>query len=736
MEVQPCFNRDVISELSDQASTSLLDCAAWSEGEGTQYSTADIATSATPHLEQVEADGDLSDALYRGDLGALRDLIKHFDSSTSAKDRITRVFLTALSQAPEESLVLLLDTGLIDLQYQDEINERNCLHKTAMAGRRSLLQIALRAGVDASMQDAYGRIPLHYAAMYGHNELIDDLVSTDRSTVNTPDLDDFTPLIHAINHGKFTCVEKLLFYSAYVNPVKDDSHIPLNLACQYGSVPVVELLLRYKPTIMPDAEGLYPQHLVARFGTDARLLLLLREYGADLDQTDKLYQWTPLFHAASEGRVGCMQTLIDCGVRTDVVDEKGQSALYYATWEGHIPCMVMLASFSSILPSKPTTTGNQDIYEAGARPLATTGTSVEHIPDLSLPPPIIPTRRYGHNFLDTKTTVMIIFGEGGRNAVTFFDDSKYPAARLTVAPRSSDLLARNLLLPVQEDSRCVSFETDDLSTFAIDFDIFPTFGKKVIAKGSVPSEVFRSSASSSGYHHLSLLDPRLRAVGQMYFKFQVIKPFQGLSLDITAFATYWKATSQLEARPSSFVTGSSLSGRYVHLCVQMTQDLVPVVCPEWNVELHGLSLPVLRLTHTQFTALKFSAKQPQDTQQLQEALRNYDMAAVHDWLSKSYLSLADVLVELPSEIQVIFHVLYPSEEQEETLHLGPTPNINNYVDKLLGVVFEHARNLRAQPGSPARSMAFSSSHGELCTALNWKQPNCKSIPLIPRSNII
>ncbi|KAK5001328.1 anaphase-promoting complex subunit Apc3, partial [Elasticomyces elasticus] len=33
VEVQPCFNRDIISSLSDQATTSLLEIGAWSEGE-------------------------------------------------------------------------------------------------------------------------------------------------------------------------------------------------------------------------------------------------------------------------------------------------------------------------------------------------------------------------------------------------------------------------------------------------------------------------------------------------------------------------------------------------------------------------------------------------------------------------------------------------------------------------------------------------------------------------------
>ncbi|KAF5015147.1 hypothetical protein F66182_13617, partial [Fusarium sp. NRRL 66182] len=107
-------------------------------------------------------------------------------------------------------------------------------------------------------------------------------------------------------------------------------------------------------TLLPDAEGLYPQHLVARSGRAPEMLALLKKHGADLDQNDKLYQWTPLFHAASEGCVNCLQTLLELGVDTSVLDEKGLSAMYYAAWEGHLECMAQLWSKRDpSLPHRP-----------------------------------------------------------------------------------------------------------------------------------------------------------------------------------------------------------------------------------------------------------------------------------------------------------------------------------------------------------------------------------------------
>jgi CDK inhibitor PHO81 len=70
--------------------------------------------------------------------------------------------------------------------------------------------------------------------------------------------------------------------------------------------------------------------------------------------------------------------------------------------------------------------------------------------------------------------------------------------------------------------------------------------------------------------------------------------------------------------------------------------------------------------------------------------------------------------------------MYPSREQERNLRLGPTPNINDFADALLTAVFDHARQMREESEGFLRSIVFSSLNPDICTALNWKQPNCES----------
>lgn len=734
VEVQPCFNRDVISSLSDQATQALLDFSGWAEGDKMQAAPTHAEVQAPePSLEvNLELDNQIVQAIATANTTKIEECLSRLSKLQDAQERISRAFLSTVEEAPEAALKILIDTKQVNLRQEDEINERNCLHKAAICGRTEVLRLGLAGNVDVHATDVYGRIPLHYASMHGHVNLVQELIAAAPDTANFRDQDSFTPLIHAIVHSQLACVQILLSNGADISRLGPAEHIPLNLACQYASMEIVELLLQRQAEMLTDAEGLYPQHLVARSGKTPEMLLLLQKYGADLDQPDKLYQWTPLFHAASEGHVDCVKTLLQCKVDVDVIDEKGLSALYYATWEGHLECMKLLATVgrgvglttqNQVSPQITTQTASGTM----PGPMEIEG-DAEGIPEFILPPPIIPFRRYGHNFLDTKTFVVISFEKLGKDAIQFYDNSKYPAARLTISSKSSDLIPRNILLPIQDDFKMISFQIENLDTFSIDFDVFPTFGSKVIARGVASSKVFTNKATSSGQWHLELFDPRLRAIGRIAFDYQVVKPFHGIPLEITHFATYWKATSQLDSQPHALITGSSLSGEYVRLFVQLTADGVPVLYPRWKVNHQGLDVPVNILTYEQFAAIGKRQNATSTTQLAQ--LRNATVdgiSTIHQALASSFITLKEALALLPAHIHIELHVLFPSRIEEYLLKLGPTYDMNDFADKILSVVFEHARDLREQGAGEIdgtlRSVVFSSFNQDICTVINWKQPN-------------
>lgn len=734
VEVQPCFNREVLRDLSDRATTARLELEAWAEGENLQIdSSRPSERNTAPGLgtEEEELDLQILQSASAGNLQTLREWIGKLQSSSDAHDRATRTFLTAVNSSSDEVLDLLLKSGLVDIHAEDDINERNCLHEAAISGRDFVLAAGIAAAVDISRSDVYGRIPLHYACMHGRVDMVRELLAVGPHTVDVMDHDNFTPLIHSIVKRQLACAKQVLISNARIDPASDSDHIPLNLACQHGSLPIVQMLLERKARLLPDAEGLYPQHMVARASQSPDLLLLLKQHGADLDQQDKLYQWTPLFHAASEGCVPCLRTLLESGVDAQVVDEKGLSAMYYAAWEGHLECMLLLWAqpLNETAPQRPLDVLNGLKFQdelPGRRASSAEMEIADGIPDLSLPPPIIPLRRYGHNFLDKKVFVQLLFDQGNASSIAFDQAGRHPAARLTISSKISDLIPRTIMLPIQDDSRTVSFHVDNLDTFTVDFEIFPTFGSKVIAKSVALPVIFRAETSSTGSCCLPLFDPRLRAIGQLRFNFQVIKPYHGDPLEITHFATYWKATGAIDSEHSGLVTGSSLSGDYVQLFVQLTRDRVPVLYPQFLINHHGIDIPICQLTYSQFQAIgmergieKSHILRFLETQSLQ------DMPQTHRLLAESFMSLQDVLSELPIGLNVNLSILYPSSDEEKSLEMNSLSDVNSFADAILTEVFHHARASREKNPDFMRSVVFTSYNANICTALNWKQPNCK-----------
>lgn len=188
VEVQPFFNATVISELSDQATTSLQELGAWSEGDNITFDRNPEHIVSSQHFlgtEEGDADTLLLEAVISGNLESLKDLLLRWRTAADAMgsqdiallERITRTFLGAVNEGPRESLQLLLDTGLVDIQSEDDINERNCLHQATIYGNIFVLGVGLSNGVAVSRTDVYGRVPLHYACMHGRLDMMEVLLN-------------------------------------------------------------------------------------------------------------------------------------------------------------------------------------------------------------------------------------------------------------------------------------------------------------------------------------------------------------------------------------------------------------------------------------------------------------------------------------------------------------------------------------------------------------------------------
>jgi CDK inhibitor PHO81 len=222
-------------------------------------------------------------------------------------------------------------------------------------------------------------------------------------------MDGYTPLMHAIHHGHLEVVRIFVTGKIGLEPTAvSNDLIPLSLACQYGRVEVARLLLRCGAKVLPNSEGLYPQHFAAKAGHEAICQLLVEEGGADgggKDRQDKYNLWTPLHHAAVGGEarhLACVQVLVAAGCDVNASDEYGKSPGWYAAWFGHVAILNFLVANGAKLAGKQSTLESMENLGLAADPQMDSlspGSDAEVeppmeefelIPSLSLPPPIIP----------------------------------------------------------------------------------------------------------------------------------------------------------------------------------------------------------------------------------------------------------------------------------------------------------------------------------------------------------
>lgn len=308
----------------------------------------------------------------------------------------------------------------------------------------------------------------------------------------------------------------------------------------------------------------------------------------------------------------------------------------------------------------------------------------------------------------------------------------------------------SVILPLADEREVFSFQVQDLAKFTLELSLYPTFGSKVIGRAIVLPSMFTDIQNHQGLV-VPLLDHHLKTIGEVAFEVSCIKPFQGAQLEIGGrVETYWKskvtpsapsqdhahqfqshrplsvstsspalrpptaAPPSIPARESALVTASSLSGEYVHIVVQLTKDQVPVLYPGWTLPVPGFDIGVADVSSAQFESLATSLDR-----NIPESPNHQTPAEWCTLLRKSMASLEAVLSLLPADTGVNIQLKYARKFDAKYESVGRSGEVNAFVDSVLHVVYEAGKT------SPGRKIIFSSFDPTVCTALNWKQPNCK-----------
>lgn len=303
----------------------------------------------------------------------------------------------------------------------------------------------------------------------------------------------------------------------------------------------------------------------------------------------------------------------------------------------------------------------------------------------------------------------------------------------------TELIPYAVSLPILDESESFTFQVDDIKNLCLEFEVYPTFGSKIIAKGVTPPNLFENTASArinGSTCVVPLLDPRLQCIGQISFEFMTINPFSGLQFDIhSRIDTYWKSTQAIagsragaQSQQHHLVTESSLAGQYLWVPIQVSKDNVSFVAPTWRLPGSRIKLSICEMDAEDVEVLMRDFRNPAE---FSASLSNVsDANGAHSLLSTSYIRLSEFLRLLQSSIQVHLQIIQPTASERQFLGIGVSSNLNAIIDSILSDVFTHAEELKTQDKTSTRSIFFSSSNSTMCTALNWKQPNCKPFLLL------
>ena len=197
-----------------------------------------------------------------------------------------------------------------------------------------------REDVDINSKDEYGRTPLWWAIVEGHDAVVKQLLARKDVDVNPKDSHDSrTPLWWAMVEGHDAVVKLLLARKDVgVNPRDEYGRTPLSWAMVEGHDSIIKQLLALEDidlNLKDNYNSRTPLSWAAEKGYSATVKQLLAHKDIDVNLKDK-YGRTALSWAARNGHDAVVkQLLAHKDVDVNLKDEDGQTPLSLAAEMGH-----------------------------------------------------------------------------------------------------------------------------------------------------------------------------------------------------------------------------------------------------------------------------------------------------------------------------------------------------------------------------------------------------------------
>ena len=469
-------------------------------------------------------------------------------------------------------------------------------------------------------KDAFGRIPLHYAAQFGFVVVCQIIMRKMQdwgqfnveNGIDAPewqDKDGNAPLHLSVIGGHPLTTKALLQgenwkgvndHQAEMRRAISKSSAVLALATKANSKAIVELLVNAGVDInWQDNNGETALHVAARFGHDecARVLLKgTKEQKTNLELTEKNFAWTPLHIAAVDGHLGVAQLLVDAGADVDKLDSSGWTAKEHAALRGHLEIARLLSAHSQA-PEDVSGSSSDDEKSSAPTPYPETenalAASLGDRRSNANSRPAEPVKTFGHRYLKNESLVLVSLGSMDmRKGIEAIKLDRVPLAEahttqldtaLSVVISAQGALGDPTMidLPVHENisTEPILFTTKDASKVRLFFDIVPTYsgndknkvGRGVALLSSVRPTVGTKRMNLQGDISVPIMGSNFEVIGTVNFNFLVITPFSHPKMEVTSQQTYWKKLD------STMVIGHRGLGKNVvaNKSLQLGENTIP-----------------------------------------------------------------------------------------------------------------------------------------------------------------
>ncbi|XEV04947.1 hypothetical protein FSHL1_010234 [Fusarium sambucinum] len=243
--------------------------------------------------------------------------------------------ISAARNAQERVVQALIESGA----QVDKVDESGmtALCVAAHRGNNAIIDLLCSHNANIGHKDARGVTPLNRAVFSGHADAVEILLDRgakiDDNPVNSLDV--------AVMGGSEPVIEILVRKGAKVRDVNEIGYTPLLCAVNRGKWSIAETLLKTGAghDFVPGSK--HSPMFEAISSGQAAMVELLAKYGADINHLEETDQ-TPLIVAAQLGKDIVVQSLIDMGADLDGRDDNGRTALSYAKENGRKSTLKLL----------------------------------------------------------------------------------------------------------------------------------------------------------------------------------------------------------------------------------------------------------------------------------------------------------------------------------------------------------------------------------------------------------